>query len=1058
MELDWKCIKNGYKGFENLAVTFVNSMVETKSNKWEKTKDTHDKNHDAVRLCEKSDFWEKASLYIGYATDNDIWWMEAKYSGSNSGKISRYRMDTTIVSALSKNTVSKIVFVTNLDISSKAVSDIRKAIKNSSTCKEVRFYTKPQLEHWLLQDNYLIFKNYFNIPYKVYEKYTLPLWYCCEEITVYNCSDTMFESPLEILYTNFSYKIRFSIYANISLTANVIEATNIEIENIQSNKIVLTPGVNNLEYIVKIPATIEKEKITSKDIAGDATSNLPICLKLSLEKRQTLEINTLYDVFFINSDKYIINIPSQKKIEAKVVSDIEKNFYSPFPKFSFSVICGKSGIGKSFTIDRIIQSLLSLCNDIIIYKCVFSGEINADLRIIKENIFHLLFPFIQYNVLDKKYIEELKHKNMNYPPFFFDLTDPLQDVDAFIKTMDSENDAGAFFPNAIESKIVLLIFDEYHKLNKILKPALSKLFLCMKKLNYKVYCLLATQIFSKPLFPGTDLQKTANEFSLEITTEDIQTVLKAENINIDILRPDIIFSTAIELIYFIKYLKDTQSKISSLEDFEFLYHTYLNSDILKNELKNKFDRVFAQYPKAKSLCSYIYYSNPGLHYNDVQKEDVWKENIIYLLQTELVRKDDYEYYIPWHDYYREIYQNFYEFNSDSKFETEMRSLSNLKNSFELLHLDIFSIKEQLKLLFNKQRFYSLYYILENSFSSKAKRTIIKNLLLESDYYYLFGLFCYANTNVGTVFTGYDKFKEMYNEMRNVKTIYSKCIKYIILFELINSSYESGNFEEAKMYLKNFCLISERTRDNWENVYGWEYKVLVRSAISIQLLMEAEDGRDIAKEINELNDKNKYSEKDLAFIIYRLLLANLTNNYQYSVDILFKNNKFISETDVDSKTVYMYEFAISFFKCLKNEIDLSDVLTANNHLKNEYHHDYNRHIFAISALAFYKKETDILPAIFWEYINTKRKLKNRQAGFKEAILALLELERGNIQNAIAHLRKQAIYMSKYKTYLPIIEHNIKVIMSNVINILEQTDFYYGQDLRKEKYYLDIRMLY
>ena len=139
MKFDWKCIKNGYKGFENLAVTFVNSIVETKSNKWKKTKDTRDKNHDAVRLIEESDFWETTSLYIGYATDNDIWWMEAKYSESNSGKISRYRLDATIVSALSKNTVSKIVFVTNLDISSKAVSDIRKAIKNNGICKEVRF-------------------------------------------------------------------------------------------------------------------------------------------------------------------------------------------------------------------------------------------------------------------------------------------------------------------------------------------------------------------------------------------------------------------------------------------------------------------------------------------------------------------------------------------------------------------------------------------------------------------------------------------------------------------------------------------------------------------------------------------------------------------------------------------------------------------------------------------------------------------------------------------------------------------------------------------------------
>ena len=105
-------------------------------------------------------------------------------------------------------------------------------------------------------------------------------------------------------------------------------------------------------------------------------------------------------------------------------------------------------------------------------------------------------------------------------------------------------------------------------------------------------------------------------------------------------------------------------------------------------------------------CSYIYYSNPGLHYNDIQNKDVWKENIIYLLQNELVRKDAYEYYVPWHDYYRKIYQTLFEFNPDSEFKIEIDSLSKLKNSFEMEYLDISAIKNQLEQLFNEQKFYS----------------------------------------------------------------------------------------------------------------------------------------------------------------------------------------------------------------------------------------------------------------------------------------------------------------------------------------------------------------
>ena len=73
-KINWKNIKNSYKGFESLAVKYV--QMEYDSN-FIHTGDTRDGNKDAV--SEK----ETYTVILGYqASPNSAeeWWMEAKYS------------------------------------------------------------------------------------------------------------------------------------------------------------------------------------------------------------------------------------------------------------------------------------------------------------------------------------------------------------------------------------------------------------------------------------------------------------------------------------------------------------------------------------------------------------------------------------------------------------------------------------------------------------------------------------------------------------------------------------------------------------------------------------------------------------------------------------------------------------------------------------------------------------------------------------------------------------------------------------------------------------------
>lgn len=1058
MELDWKKIKEGYRGFEKLAVSFIDSQDSSLKNKWEKTKDTRDRNHDAVLLKEKNKSMQDVSLFIGYATEKDIWWMEAKYSRKNSGTISRYRLDATIVTALSQNTVSKIIFITNLDIGSKAISDIRKAIRNSSKCNEVLFYTKPHLEYWLLQDNYSVFKDYFEETYEEYISYNLPWWYCNEEITFYHCSDIMFEDPLDILYTRFSYKIRFSIFSNKAQAAEIFDITNIIMEDTSQRKLHLRKGLNPIEITINIPNNIEEENTTSKDIIGDAVGTMPVILKIVGENNSILEITSLSSICFIDSKNYFLDIPEQGKIEKEVVNDVEKYITKPLKEFSLSVLSGKSGVGKSFVVDRAIHSLYSIFTNLLIYKVSFSGNIDSDLILIKEGIFNLFFPFLDYRLLDKKYIQTLRKNNTIFQDEFWDLIDPSQDIDGFIHTLQSEKHTFNIFPNEKYVKNIFIVFDDYHKLNQILKSPLEWIFSNMRILKYKIYYLIVAQTAPTTLFANGYLVNYLKNFYLELKSDDIKTVLKRENIDVDIIPTEILFSSTIELISFIKYIKENLNKISTQKNFEFLYHAFLQSDILKNELYGEFNRVFTLHPNTQTLCSNIYYYNPGVPFKKVSENAIWKENIGYLLQEQLVKKDAYDYYVPWHDYYRWIYQSLYKFQTDNNFKSKTNTISELKESFQTFNFDMQKEKDKLDNLFRQQKFFSLYYVLENIFSTNEQRCSFRERITEADYFYLFGIYCYANTNCGYIYSGYEKFKEMYDEMTFLKEIQSKCIKYIILFELLNSSYESGRFEEALGHYKKIQSISKSTINNWENVYGWDYKILMRSAYSIALLIKAEKGEDISTQIKNLNCREKYQEKDLAFIIYRLLLANLTNNFYFSSTLLLENEKYITNDIIDQKTCFMYNFSTSFLKCIKNEVEISDVITANNLLKQQYQHDYNRHIFAISALAFYKKEPKYVDVVFWEYIKTERKLKDRQNGFKEAVLALLELNNSNVDKAIGHLTCQLKYMKEYKTYLPVIEHNLNGITSGFIKPKGNVDFYYGNKFKEKVYYFDIRILY
>lgn len=169
---DWGDIDRGFQGFEDLAFTYVESEYKIGTG-WAHTPYAGDGNRDGY------------SIICGFRPHDlspEEWWMEAKYSAEKK-RLSRYRLDSTIVSAAIHGNVSKIVFVTNISVSTKTIVDIRTALKQAAHCREVHFCTKSTLEYWLTQ-NPNIFQKYF--PNSDIQSLSVKSLFLSEEIEFYS--------------------------------------------------------------------------------------------------------------------------------------------------------------------------------------------------------------------------------------------------------------------------------------------------------------------------------------------------------------------------------------------------------------------------------------------------------------------------------------------------------------------------------------------------------------------------------------------------------------------------------------------------------------------------------------------------------------------------------------------------------------------------------------------------------------------------------------------------------------------------------------------------------
>jgi len=135
--------------------------------------------------------------------------MEAKYS-TERVKLTRYRLDATVVSALLKGNVEKVIFITNIYIDAKVMLDVRNALLQTKMCREVVFYTGDSLEYWLYQNPDIYQKYFLSNNIETNALYKRELITITERAKFYTTHGAFKESMYELIEGN-EYNLCFSM-------------------------------------------------------------------------------------------------------------------------------------------------------------------------------------------------------------------------------------------------------------------------------------------------------------------------------------------------------------------------------------------------------------------------------------------------------------------------------------------------------------------------------------------------------------------------------------------------------------------------------------------------------------------------------------------------------------------------------------------------------------------------------------------------------------------------------------------------------------------------------
>lgn len=1032
--VDWKNIKDGFRGFEKLAFTYVQEKYPNSA--WTKTAETRDGNKDAVALV---------FGYQPYPDKEEQWWMEAKYS-TESQIISRYRLDATIVSAVLNGSVSRIFFVTNILISTKTILDIRTALYNTLNCRDIIFCTRHTLEHWLAKNN-RIYHTFFNIDEKFKQiPITCPKLFATQDIDFYTVgsSRASFKEPVRSLYIGESYIGYFSVFSDTKRIVTLRAASGIKgLKLYSKNKIILEPGENQIKF--------------QFDIGKEYTQNTderPIPI-FTIGK---LKVPPLHAIVPSESLKGALTISAQIKTLEELVTGI-KDFIKK-SRTAIHTLEGISGVGKSHLIEQLLNlRAIDEKEDLFFGSFVQSTEKNAELFL--NMILFFLFPYLAPEEMTREYISGLNNKHISNA--LLELVGNKNDIEIFINTLSNVCENDLLIPQNISINRRFIILDDLQKLDIAISKCLVSFLISINQRKLPVFILLSGQphFFNNgQAFYYLRENCVVKRHICEIRIHDILDCFSYHEFAKEEITTKWLHAlelNAIELFIFSKYIWEESHSIKSIDELMLLCKAFRRSGIMEQYLLTKFNELFLSSPECKELCNQIYWSHIPFSIPSGSKKHQIAQKIV---RAGLAQYNSDDALIPQHDIYAECYRAHFAPPQYEEVDLTTAYPTNIFTCLASVYVPSKLTKsiDSVRQLTKSRHFHTVLFILQNLFETSLKQEL-KQKLSEEQYYELYLMYALAANQQSLTVNCRALFDELTNEIYHSE---NSSIQYICLqamWELALSHYENMKYKTALAQLDMMIVLVKKLQRSAVLPSEMEKCLHYHDAMVVDTLIRANKSEATyqlyLKRSAEMRN-NGFDYRHLSFTI-RYALTRCTKDMPKCIEMIEESMVELGERyGVNDKHYNWCGFHLNFFRMIyegHHEL-LKDVLDYHLKMKKNHYSNY-RHRLGILAMYYYSINDEINgnKYLLKESIFT-RELCARQRTFHYMALALHEAIYGSQNEAYNYLKNANRLLSQLPDYKAIVTHNMDLIKNGRFSST-YICFWFGGELTDPYYYIDPR---
>lgn len=1043
ISFSWDKIIGSFKGFEKLAVDYVRDHFSDDNPldeyNWNPTKATRDGNKDAVKV------------FIFQSEQKAYFWMEAKYSQYKKN-ISRYKLDSTIVSAILDGNVRKVIFVTNMQISNKNIIDIKDALDKSCKCEETYFCTKNHLEKYL-SENLTVFKKYF--PEDVMQPIIKDIFFL-NDLEIYKNSAKAIKycESLKFLCVGDIYNAYFSVIkpknSIVNIVANKNYENNIHILNQECNE---KDGV--CVYIVKFEIlNISRNNGSFEFFLDLVDDNGEICD--SLRSYKTIKL--------IENDLKPLRIESQDKALSSFIK--EKDEFAP----KIINIYGKSGVGKGYLVEKFLST------EKLINFPVFVVDVEVDkLEAIKNIIEFLEFifvPFVEPKNVNITFIESQPGLKNYFPTSLISFIKEMNDgnCEYILKNFNKK------FIDDIVTKIYeiginfrVLVVKNIHHADMSIKESI--VYMMKQFINNKIPII--SIITSDALLKENKVdEQFIYNYELNFSESDFINNFKSDFINTNLSQNPLyhIYSShgnkynlaKYDLLYPLTYKKFKKLyHYDTPDEIDIILALKTINDNIKNEISCEFEKYLNEIncDEYINVLDIIYFGYCDLFYSYLLEKNIIIQQ---LLQKKIIKTDISLNYAPYLSEYKKIYFDFIKknpskFNHDLLFEKIPKER---KIQINLYFADEDSIDlgydiNELKSMYKEQKYHSIHYILEPIFCDFEQcfqnNTMLRNNIGADNFFVIFYLFAYSSANVSKTVSSTSIFTFLYNEIETFllsEHISNETINKIHIlgaYELLNSAFENFNYEDFQKLYKKIKSLSNTTKNvNCDILKYSEY-------LNILYNMDFEGKYDCAK-IDQI-DNDIYRHR------YARCLFVEDAQMAYKIIEIIKNK--ISETDEKSKFNILLNVDYYFLEVIyKGNMEYVDIfIRFAKELSEDFYNDFKKVKLAIAGFYLCDKYYCYEKAKEWlsDFILDDRNLRPRQKGFLENVRALIFFKESSFENAIKLINSSKQHFKNILSYYSIVEHNEMIILTqNNENI--KIDFYLGGDKKNDTLYIDPRIIW